>query len=50
MVVAASVLPPETMSTLALWRYTEHLANNAQAAQRYEMQFWKRCSTRWSAS
>ncbi len=42
MVVAASVLPPETMSTLALWRYTEHLANNAQAAQRYEMQFWKK--------
>ncbi|HEX5311717.1 LPS export ABC transporter permease LptG [Aquabacterium sp.] len=42
MVVAASVLPPETMSTMALWRYTEHLANNAQAAQRYEMQFWKK--------
>ncbi|HET8695481.1 MAG TPA: LPS export ABC transporter permease LptG [Aquabacterium sp.] len=42
MVVAASVLPPETMSTTALWRYTEHLANNAQAAQRYEIQFWKK--------
>ncbi|MDE2594474.1 MAG: LPS export ABC transporter permease LptG [Burkholderiales bacterium] len=42
MVVAASVLPPETMSTSALWRYTEHLANNAQAAQRYEIEFWKK--------
>ncbi|RZL03369.1 MAG: LPS export ABC transporter permease LptG [Rubrivivax sp.] len=42
MVVAASVLPPNTMSTLSLWRYTQHLANNAQAAQRYEIQFWKR--------
>jgi lipopolysaccharide export system permease protein len=39
------VLPPDTMSTLALWRYTQHLATNAQAAQRYEIQFWKRaCS------
>jgi lipopolysaccharide export system permease protein len=45
LVVAASVLPPDTMSTLALWRYTQHLATNAQAAQRYEIQFWKRaCS------
>src|SRR5690606_7871919 len=42
MVVAASVLPPDTMSTLSLWRYTQHLASNAQAAQRYEIQFWKR--------
>jgi lipopolysaccharide export system permease protein len=42
MVVAASVLPPNTMSTLSLWQYTQHLANNAQAAQRYEIQFWKR--------
>jgi lipopolysaccharide export system permease protein len=30
------------MSTLSLWRYTQHLASNAQAAQRYEIQFWKR--------
>jgi lipopolysaccharide export system permease protein len=42
LVVAASVLPPSTMSTLSLWQYTQHLANNAQAAQRYEIQFWKR--------
>lgn len=42
MVVAASVLPPNTMSTLSLWQYTQHLASNAQAGQRYEIQFWKR--------
>ncbi|MES2091592.1 MAG: LPS export ABC transporter permease LptG [Pseudomonadota bacterium] len=42
LVVSASVLPPDTMSTLALWRYTQHLAQNAQAAQRYEIEFWKR--------
>lgn len=41
-VVSASVLPPESMSALALWRYTRHLASNAQAAQRYEIQFWKK--------
>ena len=40
LVVSASVLPPETMSTAALWRYTQHLATNAQAAQRYEIEFW----------
>lgn len=42
MVVAASVLPPDSMSTTTLWRYTEHLSNNAQAAQRYELEFWKK--------
>lgn len=41
-VVAASVLPIDTMSTAALWRYTHHLARNAQAAQKYELQFWKK--------
>jgi lipopolysaccharide export system permease protein len=42
LVVSASVLPPDTMSAPALWRYTQHLANNAQAAQRYEIEFWKK--------
>ncbi len=41
-VVSASVLPPDSMSALALWRYTQHLASNAQAAQRYEIEFWKK--------
>src|SRR5690606_23552672 len=42
LVVTASVLPADTMSTVALWRYTRHLSDNAQAVQRYELQFWKR--------
>lgn len=42
LVVTASVLPPESMSVAALWRYSRHLDSNAQAAQRYEIQFWKK--------
>ncbi|MFG5407638.1 LptF/LptG family permease [Piscinibacter sakaiensis] len=41
-VVAAAVLPLATMSTLDLWHYIRHLAANEQAAQRQEIQFWKR--------
>ncbi|HJV94431.1 MAG TPA: LPS export ABC transporter permease LptG [Albitalea sp.] len=41
-VVAAAVLPLGTMSTLELLRYIDHLADNEQAAQQYEIQFWKR--------
>ncbi len=41
-VVAASVLPIDTMSTQALWRYMHHLERNDQAAQKYELQFWKK--------
>lgn len=41
-VVAAAVLPLETMSTLELREYIAHLALNEQAAQQYEIQFWKR--------
>jgi lipopolysaccharide export system permease protein len=41
-VVAAAVLPLGTMSTFELFRYIVHLADNEQAAQRYEIQFWKR--------
>jgi len=41
-VVAASVLPITTMSTGSLWRYSQHLSRNAQAAQKYELQFWKK--------
>ena len=41
-VVAAAVLPLGTMSTLELLRYINHLASNEQAAQQYEIQFWKR--------
>jgi lipopolysaccharide export system permease protein len=41
-VVAAAVLPLSTMSTVELARYINHLASNEQAAQQYEIQFWKR--------
>lgn len=41
-VVASAVLPLETMSTLELWRYIRHLSLNEQAAQQYEIKFWRR--------
>jgi lipopolysaccharide export system permease protein len=41
-VVAAAVLPENSMSTLELFRYITHLSDNEQAAQRYEIKFWKR--------
>ena len=41
-VVAAAVMPLQTMSTVELWRYSQHLSKQEQAAQRYEIQFWKR--------
>jgi lipopolysaccharide export system permease protein len=40
-VVAAAVMP-HTLTTLDLVRYVRHLAANEQAAQEYEIQFWKR--------
>ncbi|WP_088281395.1 LPS export ABC transporter permease LptG [Ideonella sp. A 288] len=41
-VVAAALLPVQTMSTLELWRYSTHLTHQDQAAQRHEIQFWKK--------
>jgi lipopolysaccharide export system permease protein len=41
-VVAAALLPADTMTTLELWRYSRHLLAQEQAAQNYELQFWKR--------
>jgi lipopolysaccharide export system permease protein len=41
-VVAAAVMPLHTMSIVELWRYSRHLSKQEQAAQRYEIQFWKR--------
>lgn len=40
--VAVALLKPERMSTLDLFEYIEHLEANAQAAQRYEIEFWKK--------
>jgi lipopolysaccharide export system permease protein len=41
-VVAAAVLPVSTMSTVELFRYSEHLGDQEQASQRYEILFWKK--------
>lgn len=41
-VVAAAVLPVSTMSTVDLWRYSRHLVEQEQAAQRHSIQFWKK--------
>ena len=41
-VVAAAVSPVETMTTLDLWRYSAHLSDQEQAAQRHQIQFWKK--------
>jgi len=41
-VVSAAVLPLKTMSTVELWRYSQHLSDQEQAAQRYQIQFWKK--------
>ena len=41
-VVAAALLPAETMTTLALWRYSSHLSSQEQTAQRPQLLFWKR--------
>ena len=41
-VVAAAVLPLSTMSTVELWRYSQHLSSQEQAASRHAIQFWKK--------
>ncbi|HJV68027.1 LPS export ABC transporter permease LptG [Ideonella sp.] len=41
-VVAAAISPIRSMSTIDLWRYSRHLQHQEQAAQRYELQFWRR--------
>ena len=41
-VVNAAMLKASQMSTLELYRYKEHLTAQEQAAQRYEIQFWRK--------
>jgi len=41
-VVAAAVLPPWSMSTLELYRFTQHLSAQEQSAQAYSIQFWSK--------
>jgi lipopolysaccharide export system permease protein len=40
--VSAALLKPERMNTIDLFQYIRHLENNAQTAQRYEIEFWKK--------
>ena len=35
-------IAPDRMSALALWRYTSHLKENVQNANRYELALWKK--------
>lgn len=40
--VATALLKPERMSTYDLYQYTRHLEKNAQSAQSYEIEFWRK--------
>ncbi|MCW5219708.1 LPS export ABC transporter permease LptG [Verminephrobacter aporrectodeae] len=40
--VAASLLRPDRMATLDLFQFIRHLNTNAQSAQRYEIEFWRK--------
>ena len=40
--VAAAVLKPVRMATIDLFQYIRHLQDNSQAAQRYEIEFWRK--------
>ena len=40
--ISAAVLKPERMSTIDLFVYIRHLRENAQVAERYEIEFWKK--------
>jgi lipopolysaccharide export system permease protein len=41
-VVAAAVLPLATMTSLELWRYSQHLSEQDQAVQQYKIRFWRK--------
>lgn len=41
-VIAAAVLPAASMSTLELYRYTQHLSAQEQSAQVHKIQFWRK--------
>jgi lipopolysaccharide export system permease protein len=41
-VAAAALLPAQSMGTVALWRYSTHLAEQEQSTQNYRILFWKR--------
>jgi lipopolysaccharide export system permease protein len=41
-VVSAAVLPIDTMTTLELWRYSQHLSTQEQASQNHQIRFWRK--------
>lgn len=40
--ISTALLKPERMSTIDLYVYINHLENNSQSSQRYEIEFWKK--------
>jgi lipopolysaccharide export system permease protein len=40
--VSAAVLKPDRMATIDLFQYINHLKDNGQSAQRYEIEFWRK--------
>ena len=40
--VSVALLKPERMATIDLFNYIQHLSQNGQASQRYEIDFWKK--------
>ena len=40
--VAAASVDPDRMQTVALFQYVRHLEANGQAAQKYEIEFWRK--------
>jgi lipopolysaccharide export system permease protein len=40
--VATALLKPDRMGTWDLYQYMNHLQKNAQSAQRYEIEFWRK--------
>jgi lipopolysaccharide export system permease protein len=48
-VVAAAVLPLDTMTTMELWRYSAHLSDQEQAAEATRSDSGRKPCTRWPA-
>ncbi len=40
--VSVALLRPERMRTVDLFQYIQHLQNNGQTSQRYEIEFWRK--------
>ena len=48
-VLGVLLLSPDKMSAIDLWRYIQHLRANHQAAERFEIQLWKKLFYPFSA-